>query len=127
MIKTALNRTFGFLFFCALSVLACRVLFAQTISINLTWTPPTLRTDNSTITGRLNYNLYQGPSLTGPFAHVVGDQQLSSTTVLVTSLAGGSCFMLTSLETIGTSITESAPSNVVCITTPNPPTNVTAK
>jgi hypothetical protein len=125
--RTALKLLLGFILLVVMCLLGSRVLFAQTVSIPLSWTPPTAHVDGSPITGRLNYNLYQGPSLTGPFAHVVGDQQLSATTILVTSLAGGPCFMLTALETLGNSITESAPSNVLCIGVPNPPSNVVAK
>lgn len=127
VLRASLRFISGFALLVLLCLIGCRVLLAQTASITIAWTAPTAHVDGSPITGRLNYNLYQGPTVTGPFAHVVGDQQLSATNILVTSLANGPCFMLTSLETLGSSVTESAPSNVVCIGVPNPPSNVIAK
>jgi hypothetical protein len=90
-----------------------------TVALNINWTPPTLNTDGSAITGALTYNLYQGPKA-GPFVKV--GNPITGTTTVVTSTTGGTCFEVTAVEALSPSGTaESLPVGPVCMIEPAAP------
>lgn len=86
-----------------------------TPTATLSWTAPTLRTDGSTITGSLNYNVYVGNA--GAEAKVASLTTSNTGEVVSLPNAAGStvCFYVTAAETGGL---ESAPSNEGCKTFP---------
>jgi hypothetical protein len=108
----------------ALALLVTSISAAQTAStlVNLSWTAPTLNIDGTTIAGKLAYNLYQG-NKGSTFTKVAS--ALPGVSTSVTSTTAGSCFAVTTLETVGTSTTESALSTTVCAFQPNSPGNLT--
>lgn len=111
---------------CAMYVMApcalAQITDPPATNIVFKWSPPITNTDGSTITGALTYNLYQGPSA-GPFTKVVTNTNL--TTATITSLTPGGCFILTTVEAIGTtSTTESAATSQICPIIPSAPTGL---
>lgn len=98
---------------------------AQTISTSVAigWVAPTKNADGTMISGALTYNLYQGAS-GGTFTKVASG--LTGTSTVVTSVAAGNCFAMTTVEMIGSSSVESiSPSSPTCIAIPGAPSNVT--
>ena len=93
---------------------------AQSVStaVNLGWTAPTANTDGSKITGTLAYNVYQGPSA-GPFVKALTG--LTGTSATITSLAAGTCFAVSAVETLGKTSTESALTTTACAIVPDSP------
>ena len=100
-------------------LMRCANAQAATTSVVLDWTPPTLNSDGSAITGALTYNLYQGPKA-GPFVKV--GNGVAGVTSTITTLAAGNCFQITAVEQITpTSTSEGLPSGVVCAIQPGVP------
>lgn len=107
-----------------LLALAACVAEAQTVttSIPVSWTAPTTNTDGTAITGTLTYQLYQG--VKGGAFTAVGTP-VSALTVTVTSATAGACFTVVAIETIGSAVTDSTPSNTLCAEIPGSPGGLT--
>jgi hypothetical protein len=88
-------------------------IFAAAPSAVLTWTAPTLNTDGTTITGAITYSVYKGATGAETFF-------TAGITTTATTLAGTpgttQCFQVTAVV----NGVESAKSNEVCKSFPNP-------
>lgn len=115
-------------FFAALVLVACALTppaaQAQTVttSILLTYTAPTANTDGTAIVGTLTYQVYQGTK-GGAFTAV--GSPVTALTETVTSATAGNCFTVVAIDTNGTTVTNSAPSNTVCAEIPGAPGGLT--
>ena len=107
----------------AAAILVGVAIAATPNSAVLTWTPALTRTDGTTITGALTFNVYRGVGAGGAVASTTPYlTALTGTTYTdTTGLAGGTtvCYQGTEIET-ATGL-ESARTNEVCKTFPQAP------
>ena len=101
---------------------------AQTLSSSLSWNAVTTNTDD-TVPASITYNVYEGPTATGPLSSIVtGLTTLTEATSVGASGGAQACFAVTATNDEGV---ESAPSATVCKTfpksTPSAPTGLVVK